>query len=206
MILQPTIFSPTIQYVAIANSDEIIFETEDNYQKQTYRNRYYIYGANGKQLLNIPIIHTKSKEFNKTKDIQIDKSFSWQKLHIKSLQSAYRSSPYFEFYEDELLNFYNKKFKYLIDLNFQSFQLMVDFLQSKLSYTKSNEYQIEYEKILDFRNLVDAKSKVEYPFKEYTQVFDNKFSFIPNLSILDLIFNEGPNALEYLEDHKNLLF
>ena len=113
MILLPTIFSPIIQYVAIANCNGVVFENADNYQKQTYRNRYYIYGANGKQLLNIPIIHNKNKGHLKTKDVQIDKSYSWQKLHIKSLQTSYRSSPYFEFYEDELLNLFNNKFKCL---------------------------------------------------------------------------------------------
>jgi len=206
LILLPTIFSPIIQYVAIANSYGVVFENEDNYQKQTYRNRYYIYGANGKQLLNIPIIHNKDKGYLKTKDVLIDKSYSWQKLHIKSLQTSYRSSPYFEFYEDELLNLFNNKFKYLIDLNIQSFQLILDFLQLELYYEKTNEYHLEYDNTIDFRNLVNAKSKSKYSFKNYTQVFDNKFGFISNLSILDLIFNEGPNALEYLENHKKLLF
>ncbi len=206
MIIQPTIFSPIIQYVAIANSDKIIFETEDNYQKQTYRNRYYIYGANGNQLLNIPILHLKSKERTKTKDIQIDQSFSWQKLHIKSLKTAYRSSPYFEFYEDELLYLLHKNYKYLRDLNFEAFQLIMSFLQLDSTFSITDEYQIEHETSLDFRKLVDAKGSKEYPFKIYTQVFDSKHGFISNLSILDLIFNEGPNALEYLENHKKLLF
>ena len=206
MILLPTIFSPIIQYVAIVNCNGVVFENEDNYQKQTYRNRYYIYGANGKQLLNIPIIHNKNKGYLKTKDVLIDKSYSWPKLHIKSLQTSYRSSPYFEFYEDELLNLFNNKFKYLIDLNIQSFQLILDFLQVDLPFDKTNEYHLEYDNTLDFRNLANAKSKSEYLFKNYTQVFDNKFGFVSNLSILDLIFNEGPNALEYLEGHKKLLF
>jgi len=101
----PTYFSPISQYVAIENSKEIIFENQDNFQKQTYRNRCYIYGANGKQLLNVPIKHNKTDKRQKTKDTLIENSFPWQDQHFKSLQSAYRSSPFFEFFEDDSIYF-----------------------------------------------------------------------------------------------------
>jgi len=117
LCLQPTLFAPILQYVALAVAENIIFEVEDNYQKQTYRNRYYIYGANGKQMLNVPILHTKSSGKNKTKDIQIDQSVSWQKLHIKTLDAAYSSSPFYEFYKDDIISVVQKKNKYLLDLN-----------------------------------------------------------------------------------------
>ena len=99
----PTYFSPISQYKAILNSETLIFEIEDNFQKQTYRNRCYIYGANGKLLLNIPVSHPKSVEKIKTKDILVENS-DWQKKHYKSLTSAYNHSPFFEFYKDNLLS------------------------------------------------------------------------------------------------------
>lgn len=206
MIVHPTYFGPIIQYVALVNSKEITFEFEDNYQKQTYRNRCYIYGANGKQLLTIPIIHSKNSGRQITKDVKIDNSFTWQKLHLKSIQISYRSSPYFEFYEDEIIPVFLKKYKYLMDLNLELNQMIFDLLQYDHSYNKSNNYQEKYTDIQDFRYLVNAKSTIEYSFHKYQQVFADKHGFIPNLSILDLLFSEGPNALSYLEDHKDLLF
>ena len=102
ILLQPTYFSPIIQYAAIAQSKKVIFEIEDNFQKQTYRNRCYIYTAQGKHLLNVPIQHTKGIK-QKTKDVKIDYKDNWNKLHLKTLKTAYSSSPFFEFYIDDLL-------------------------------------------------------------------------------------------------------
>lgn len=206
MIIQPTLFAPVIQYVALANAKDIVFEVEDNYQKQTYRNRYYIYGANGLQMLNVPILHLKSEGKPKTKDIQIDHSFSWQKLHIKTLDSAYSSSPFYEFYKDDIFPLFQKKYKYLLDLNFEVITVLNESLDLSFSLQKTKEFQLDIEKTKDFRNLAIAKGKSEYSLKKYTQVFDNKHGYISNLSILDLLFNEGTNALIYLEEHKNLLF
>ncbi len=183
----------------MVNADEIIFENQDNYLKQTYRNRCYIYGANGKQLLTIPVIHPKNQS-NKTKDIRIDHSTNWQKLHIRSMQSAYRSSPFYEFYEDDMLVVFQKKHKFLIDLNIDTFQFIYDNLENPLRYGKTRDFEANIPKNLDFRFLVHAKEHRESNLKEYTQVFDDKHGFISNLSILDLLFNEGPNTLEYLEN------
>ena len=204
MILYPTYFSPIIQYVGIVNADNLTFETQDNYQKQTYRNRCYIYGANGKQLLTVPTIHKKTNTKQKSKDIKVDNNTPWQKLHIKSLQSAYRSSPFFEFYEDDILEVFNKKYAFLLDLNFKIISIINDCLQLEIPIQKTLEYKLNSEN--DFRNLVNAKNTQNYLLKKYTQVFDDKYGFISNLSILDLLFNEGPNTLEYLENHKNSLF
>ena len=204
MIVQPTLFSPIIQFVVLANAESIIFELEDNYQKQTYRNRYVIYGANGKQILTVPVIHPHKGEKVKTKDIKIDHRSDWHKLHVRSLQSAYRSSPFYEFYEDEILPVFYKKQKYLIDLNLDTVEILGDCLQFKFKYHNTKEYQIGIDN--DFRDLAIAKSKQVYPLQKYTQVFDDKYGYLSNLSILDLIFNEGPNAMMYLEKHKNLFF
>ena len=108
-IVQPSYFSPITQYATILRSEEIVFETADNFQKQTYRNRCYICSPNGKQLLNIPIKRSPNGK-QKTKDVLIDyDTDDWQKNHLKSFQAAYRSSPFFEFYEDELLAIFEKK-------------------------------------------------------------------------------------------------
>lgn len=204
-MIQPTFFGPIIQYVLLANSHDITFEKFDNYQKQTYRNRCYIYGANGRQLITVPILHSKSQGRQKTRDIKIDYSFSWQKNMIKSLEASYRSSPYFEFYEDEVLPIFEKKMNYLLDLDFHANEVVSECLQleNKVSYTESYVESENMDK--DFRQLVKAKGEPKYALKKYTQVFDSKYGYISNLSILDLLFNEGTNALQYLENHRSLL-
>lgn len=206
MIIQPTLFAPIIQYVALANAEQVIFEVEDNYQKQTYRNRYFIYGANGKQMLNVPIVHLKNGGKTKTKNIQIDDSFSWQKLHIKTLDSAYSSSPFYEFYKDDIIPLFQKKHKYLLDLNFEAISILNGCLDLDYKINKTNEFQKVIESKKDFRSLANAKDKQEYSLKKYMQVFNDKHGYLSNLSILDLLFNEGTNALLYLEEHKKLLF
>jgi len=191
----PTYFSPISQYREILKSDEVIFETEDNYQKQGYRNRCYIYGPNGKQLLNIPIKHHKKP--CKTKDILIDNSVSWQKQHLKSLETAYKSSPFFEFYIDDLLPIFKKKYTYLLDLNLDCFLLLSEALEISSSVKKTTIYQ-NYPEKEDFRFLANVKQKTENHFVPYTQVFDDKHGFLPNLSVLDLLFMEGPNTTNLL--------
>ena len=179
--------------------ENISFEVEDNFQKQTYRTRCYIYSPNGKQLLNVPVLNANSSQ--KTKDVLIDTSFNWQKQHLKSLEAAYRSSPYFEFYKDELQVVFKKSPRFLLDFNLNCQDLMIDLLQLEKSYTKTTAFHKDPE-IKDLRFLANAKSKVAYKLEPYTQVFTEKHGFIENLSILDLLFMEGPNALNYLESQQ----
>ena len=199
-IIHPAYFPPVSHFVIIANN-EVIFEVEDNYQKQTYRNRAYIYGPNGKQLLSVPIIHTKSHGRQKYKKVKIENDFNWQKQHWKTLETAYRTSPFFEFYEDDIQPLFTKKHTYLMDLNFEIIELISSFLEIELCVEKTISY-IEKPEHLDFRKLANAKSSESYDFDEYIQVFSEKYGFINDLSILDLLFNEGPNTLNYLESQK----
>ena len=199
MLFIPTYFSPISQYVAMFKNDEIIFEVEDNYQKQTYRNRCNIYGANGKLQLNIPIVHTKKGVRQKSKDIRIDHSERWQQLHFRSIQTAYRSSPYFEFYEDDLSPLFEQKQDFLQDFNLKCHVFLMDAIQEYTSYSITKEYEVT-PKIKDLRFLANARKEPVYPFKKYTQVFDDKHGFISNLSILDLLFMEGPNSVTYLQE------
>lgn len=193
----PTYFSPISQYAALYKADEIIFEVEDNYQKQTYRNRCYMYGANGKQLLNIPISHPRIEGRKKTKDVLVEKNSNWQSQHYKSLKTAYNSSPFFEFYVDDLIPIFNKEYKYLLDVVIDTFLFVNDALELDKSFTLSEEYMLDIPN--DYRPLSNSKSSDSYSYSTYTQMFDDKHGFIKNLSILDLLFMEGPNSISFLE-------
>ena len=204
-MIQPSFFASVIQYVLMASSDDIVFEKCDNFQKQTYRNRCYIYGANGKQLLTVPILHSKGLGRQKTRDVKIDNSFPWEKQLIKSLESSYRSSPYFEYYEDDILEIFNKKHTSLFDFNLCAHEVISECLQLENSISFTESFTENLKDGTDFRYLVEAKREPDYNLKKYTQVFETKHGYIANLSILDLLFNEGTNALQYLENHKSLL-
>lgn len=181
----------------MAQSESITLEMEDNFQKQTNRNRMYIYSPNGIQLLNVPVKH--SKEIHqKTKDVRIENDFGWQKQHFKSLEAAYRSSPFFEYFEDDIQVIFEKKYTFLMDLNLEAMALVSKCLRMPFDYRTTSEYFREANDFTDFRNLVNGK-KDETIIAPYTQVFEDKHGFINNLSILDLLFNEGRYALDYLK-------
>lgn len=199
-LLHPTYFPSIAHYIVFAKAEQIVFEMEDNFQKQTYRNRTYVYGANGKLMFNVPVKHSKSSTHQKYKEIQIANETAWQRLHWKSLESAYRTSPYFEYYEDELRPLFEKKYTFLMDLNLDTFQLINDCLQLDMEISQTTTYQTEVEGVQDLRKLVNVKKEPDYNLDAYKQVFDDKHGFLPNLSILDLLFNEGTNALTYLEN------
>lgn len=200
ILLQPTYFSAILHYVAIAKSTGVVFEVEDNFQKQTYRNRCYIYTAQGKQILNVPVQHSKENK-QKTKNVKIDYKDDWHKQQLKTLKTAYSSSPFYEFYIDDLLPVFEKKKTFLLDLNFLAHEIIMDALQLEIPMKKTTEYEKE-PKLLDLRILAEDKPKITYNLERYIQVFSENHGFIPNLSILDLLFMEGPNALNYLESQK----
>ena len=205
ILIHPTYFPSISHFAAIVQAEKVTFEMEDNFQKQTNRNRTYIYSPNGIQLLNIPVKHSKIAH-QKTKDIQIENDFDWQKQHFKSLEAAYRSSPFFEFFEDDLLPIFEKKHSFLMDLNLEVFELITRCLRMKIEYTATTEYihEIKANEIIDFRYLANGK-KDQSQFESYTQVFDDKFGFINNLSVLDLVFNEGKFAVDYLKSQSLLV-
>lgn len=201
-LIHPTYFPSISHYVAMAQSEKIVFEMEDNFQKQTNRNRTYIYSPNGIQLLNIPVKHSKQIH-QKTKDIKIETDFDWQKQHFKSLEAAYRSSPFFEYFEDDIRPIFEKKHNFLMDLNFETMDFVSKSLRMKLEYEITTEYfhEVDSNTILDYRILADGKKNISQ-FETYPQVFDDKHGFLNNLSVLDLIFNEGKYALDYLKNQK----
>ncbi|NND62927.1 MAG: hypothetical protein HKN48_07000 [Flavobacteriaceae bacterium] len=201
ILLHPTYFPTIAQMTAVANADKITFEVQDNYQKQTYRNRAYIAHTNGQLLLNVPIKHSKDGSRQKTKDVVPEDSFPWQSQHWKSLQTAYRTSPFFEFYEDDLAPLFQNEVTNLLKHNLQIFDLVCDLLGLEVDYSLSSEYQTN-PKERDLRYLVEAKRPTSFTFQKYTQVLEAHHGFLPNLCILDLLFNEGPNALHYLENQE----
>lgn len=199
-LLLPTYFPSISHFAVMVQSENITFEMEDNFQKQTNRNRTYIYSPNGIQLLNIPVKHSKTTH-QKTKDVLIENEFDWQKQHFKSLEAAYRSSPFFEFFEDDIFPVFEKKHTYLMDLNMEVLDIVTKCLRMKLEFGKTTEYFHETENIIDFRFLANGKKDTN-SFEKYPQVFDDKHGFINNLSVLDLLFNEGKFAMDYLKTQK----
>lgn len=198
ILIYPTYFPSVSQFAVIVQSEKVILETEDNFQKQTNRNRMYIYSPNGIQMLNIPVKHSKTAH-QKTKDVRLETEFNWQKQHFKSLEAAYRTSPFFEYFEDALMPVFERKIDFLLDLNLLTMEIVASCLRHKFEYTKTTEYFHETDGgIADLRPLANGK-KDKNQFEPYSQVFGEKFGFINNLSVLDLLFNEGKFALDYLK-------
>ena len=200
IIIHPTYFPSISHYIAMLQADLVTLEMEDNFQKQTNRNRMYIYSPNGVQLLNIPVKHSIDKH-QKYKDVRIENDFAWQKNHFKSLEAAYRTSPFFEYFEDDFRPLFEKKHEFLMDLNLETFELVNDALGVQFSIEKTDEYFHEVTNLKDFRSLANGK-KDTTQIEEYTQVFNEKHGFINNLSILDLLFNEGRYAVDYLKNQQ----
>ena len=197
ILIHPNYFPNIHQFTQIIKADNILFEVSDNYQKQTFRNRTYIYGANGKLGLFIPVIHThKNREL--FKDVKISYDSNWMDLHLKSLQSAYRSSPYFEYFEDDFIKLYSEKEKFLADFNIKCIRLISNLLDLDLDYKISNEYVEKTNDIIDLRDLSNARKEKKIDTPKYIQVFESKHGYINNLSILDLIFSEGPNSVSLI--------
>lgn len=200
ILIHPTYFPSISHYIAMIQADSVTFEMEDNFQKQTNRNRMYIYSPNGIQLLNVPIKHSIDKH-QKYKDVRIENDFAWQKNHFKSLEAAYRTSPFFEYFEDDFRPLFEKKQEFLMDLNLELFELVNSSLGIKIDAQKTTEYFHDVTEYIDFRSLVNGK-KDGTQIEEYTQVFGDKQGFINNLSILDLLFNEGRYAVDYLRNQQ----
>ena len=194
ILIHPNYFPNIYQFIQIIKAKNILFEVSDNYQKQTFRNRTYIYGANGKLGLFIPVIHThKNREL--FKDVKISYESNWMDLHLKSLQSAYRSSPYFEYFEDDFIKLYSEKEKFLADFNIKCIKLISNLLDLDLDFKISSKYVEKTNDIIDLRDLSNARKEKKIETPKYIQVFESKHGYLNNLSILDLIFSEGTNSV-----------
>lgn len=190
-------------FAHIVNSDGIIVEQQANYQKKTYSNRCNIAGANGPLSLAIPVVNHKGTKTS-LKDTLISYDTEWQKQHWRSIVSAYNSSPFFEYYADDFEPFYHKNYKYLMDFNLGLMETMLNELELELEVSLTQSYEAPTEDdTSDLRRLIYTKALPEqdtqYQTIEYRQVFSEKYSFIPNLSVIDLLFSKGPEAYDILK-------
>ena len=191
-------YLPSIQYMAcIVTHKEVSLVTHNTYQKQTYRNRTEIYSPNGKLTLTIPIIHRKSNSRQLDEAVTIHYEKNWQKDHWKSLEASYRSSPFFEFYEDDFYPFFHKKFEKLMDFNITLIEKILSLIEAEVSI------QLKEKPTKEFIDLIIAKPKKRIECPHYQQVFQSKHGFLNDLSVLDLLFNLGPQTLNYLKQIKN---
>jgi len=193
-----TAYFPPIEYFSkLIKCKSIYIEIYENYTKQTYRNRCDILSANGRQSLTIPVIKGTTRKIT-TKDVEIDYSTNWQKIHSKSIEAAYRSSPFYEFFMPEIMPFFEKKYKFLYDFNFQILEIVNDFIDIDTKINFTNDFiKLDTKNLNDFRFSISPKQKNIFQNTPYTQVFSDKFKFQKNLSILDLIFNMGGESLLY---------
>ena len=214
-LLSSTYFGPIQWYQKLNRYDECLIERHESFIKQTYRNRMLIPTTNGPLALTIPTNHNTSLAM---KDIRISDHANWRHVHWNALLSAYGESPFFEYYQDDIRPFYEKKYEFLFDFNMEITEKMIELLdiRPKISITseyflseerkvKSEEFnsftKYKVESIKDFREAIRPKKPLpdaEFEPKRYYQVYEQKFGFQPNMSILDLLFNEGNEAIFYL--------
>jgi len=198
-VVLPMLYLPPVEYfTALAKyRPNILIEREEHFPKQTYRNRANICSPDGLLALTVPVIKG-SKNHTKIKDVKISYDFNWQRLHWMSLQACYRRSAYFEYYEDDFAPFYENKETYLFDYNEKLLQLLLKLTKIKIPLTYTETYEAEYPTLTDLRNSISPKAETDIEQKPYFQLFEEKQGFMKNLSIVDLLFNQGPQAMNYL--------
>ena len=208
-LLQTTYFGPVQWYQKLKRYDHCVIEQYDSYQKQTYRNRCVIATANGLQALTVPVDHSPlTIDHVQCKDLRISDHNQWRRVHWNALQSAYSESPFFEYYADDIRPFFEQKYEFLIDFNEAIRQKMCELLDIETSVSYSSGFRVQGSGFRvhgsgfrDFREVIHAKHPQDDPDfqpRSYWQVFQHRYGFQPNLSILDLLFCMGPEAVFYL--------
>lgn len=197
LVLPSSCFAPIVQFSLIVSEPKYAIEAKEHFIKQSYRNRYEIYGANGLLSLTIPV--KKWKNHEAIENIEVSYDEDWQKLHWRSIESAYRASPFFEFYEEEI-----KPLIFLSEINLLKRNLLVEKgIKRIIGINSTAQFTANFEPNQpDWRSIINPKNKVQmesFPFAKYIQVFEEKHGFISNLSILDLLFNLGPESKTYLK-------
>lgn len=195
----PLFYLPPVGYFSALkqNNFEFTIEKNEHFVKQTYRNRTSIGSPDGILDLMIPVVKG-SKFHTPIKDVKISYDSKWQRLHWLSLQTCYRSSAYFEFYEDGLAPFYSKKYDFLFDYNLELLNWVLKQLKQNPAANFTEEFEKDIPKEIDFRANFSKKDIHQQQAKNYFQVFSDRNEFIPNLSIVDLLFNQGPQTKNYI--------
>jgi len=230
-LLLPTAYLPPISYMAgCTTAEEVMIEIWETYPKQTVRNHCDIYGPNGRQRLTIPVSKPDGNR-TMTKDVRINDALPWQSIHWRSFEAAYNKSPFFLYYQDYLIPFYERKFSYLLDFNLGLLDVLFQALRINRQVILTGHYEKHPPDITDRRDYPDTyhpESGIRYPVSgirqpetnippcqgvvsaslrhrvtriahpEYHQVFGDRFGFLHDLSIVDLLFNTGPETIEYL--------
>ncbi|UPK68600.1 WbqC family protein [Chitinophaga filiformis] len=201
LLIESQYFPNISFYKTLINHDILLIERYEHYQKVSFRNRCYIAGPNGSILLSVPLARGKNQR-TVMKDVRISNDERWQALHWKTLVSAYRRSPWFEYYEDELGRLFTKEVSYLLDWNLMCLEWANKIIGVSTPVTFTDEYHKTYEAgngITDARDTLQPTGKqVDEDTVRYTQVFQERVGFLPDMSILDLIFCEGKRSIELL--------
>ncbi len=192
-VLEPTYFPPISHWKHIS-SNNLQWSINSRYNKQTLTNRTYIDSSNGELMLTVPIKHSGKNVPRKFSEIKIDNSSNWKKTHFKSIKICYQSSPFFEFYEDDISFFYESDYEYLHQLNFASINLVCNWINLEMPKENFNVQEKEFINLIYLSNTKRTRELLE---KKYTQTFQVSNGFINDLSILDLIFNCGPDSKNY---------
>ena len=196
LLLSTAYFPPVHYFSLIDTNDGVLIENRENYVKQTYRNRCRIYSANGPIDLSVPVFDGSFRK-RPISEIRIDHTRRWQQVHTGAIESAYRSTPYFEYYFDGVRDIIQKKFELLTDLNRETLKWAFGITGTCANVTRTESFVKPDAGPLDWRYKLSPKRSAElrlFSFRTYEQAFSERYGFIPGLSILDLIFNMGPDS------------
>lgn len=205
-LLSTTYFGPVQWYQKLNSGDVTLIEAYENYCKQTYRNRCVIATANGIQALTVPVERPENGDLNRCpiRDIRISDHGRWRQLHWNALQSAYSESPFFEYYADDLHPFFERRYDYLFDFNMEICHKVCELLDVRPELRLTDQYvkrDMLPEGTVDYRETIVPKRPLpdsSFQPRQYYQVFESRTGFLPNLSILDLLFNMGPEGIFFL--------
>lgn len=197
-VLLSTSYLPPVDYFSlISGADEVLIEANENYLKQSYRSRCYILSSHGPQLLSVPVLEG-SRHKIPINQARIDYSKKWQQVHLRALVSSYRCSPYFDFYYETIERIISADHELLWDLNMKLFEALLKMMKLNTRIRLTDDFEPSQGEPYDYRYRFDPAKHILAVHKEYIQVFNTPAGFIPNLCILDLIFNQGPDSADFL--------